>query len=137
MSIRLAGMNSGMDTDAMVQELVKAYKTKGDKNVKNQKKAEWKQDAWKDLNKKIKSFYGKYAANMKYSSYYSKKSTTVSDPKPASVVSAVVPLESLAPVRYEVFARFFTSSVCVPLTALSEVTIVALLGSETVVDFLL
>ena len=73
MAIRLAGMASGMDTDAMVQDLVKAYKAKGSKNVKAQKRAELKQDKWKDLNKKIKNFTSKYVANMQYSSYYSSK----------------------------------------------------------------
>ncbi len=88
MGIRIAGMASGMDTDAMVQDLVKAYKTKGDKNVKNQKRAELKQDKWKDLNKKIKNFTNKYVANMQYSSYYSSKKTTVSDGNKASVVAS-------------------------------------------------
>ena len=88
MAIRIAGMASGMDTDAMVQDLVKAYKTKGDKNVKTQKRAELKQEKWKDLNKKIKSFTNKYVANMKFSSYYSSKKTTVSDPNKATVVAS-------------------------------------------------
>ncbi len=88
MAIRIAGMASGMDTDAMVQDLVKAYKTKGSKNVKTQKRAELKQDKWKDLNKKIKSFTSKYVANMQYSSYYNKKKTTVSDDTKASVITA-------------------------------------------------
>ena len=88
MAIRISGMASGMDTDAMVQDLVKAYKAKGDKNVKNQKRAELKQDKWKDLNKKIKNFSSKYVANMQYSSYYSSKKTTVSDGNKASVVAS-------------------------------------------------
>jgi flagellar hook-associated protein 2 len=88
MAIRIAGMASGMDTDAMVQDLVKAYKTKGDKNTKTLKRAELKQEKWKDLNKKIKSFTNKYVANMKFSSYYSSKKTTVSDSTKASVVAS-------------------------------------------------
>ena len=88
MAIRIAGMNSGMDTDAMVQDLVKAYKTKGSNYTKQQKRAELKQDAWKSLNKKIKSFTSKYAANMQYTSYYASKKTTVSDNTKASVVSS-------------------------------------------------
>ena len=88
MAIRLAGLNSGMDTDAMVSDLVKAYKTKGDKIKKEQTKLEWKTDKWKDLNKKIKSFYSKYTANMQYSSYYNKKTTIVSDSTKATVVTA-------------------------------------------------
>ncbi len=88
MAIRIAGMNSGMDTDAMVQDLVKAYKAKGSNYTKQKQRAELKQEAWKDLNKKIKSFTSKYAANMQYSSYYASKKTTVSDNTKASVVSS-------------------------------------------------
>ena len=50
MSIRISGISSNMDTDAMVQELVSAYKKKGEKTEKSQTKLSWKQDAWKALN---------------------------------------------------------------------------------------
>ena len=88
MAIRLAGMNSGMDTDAMIQDLMKAYKKKGEKNVKEKTKYEWKRDIWSDLNKKVKSFYSKYASNMQYSTYYNNKSTSVSDNSKASVIAS-------------------------------------------------
>lgn len=88
MAIRIAGMASGMDTDAMVQDLVKAYKAKGSNYTKQQKRAELKQDAWKSLNKKIKSFTTKYAANMQYSTYYASKKTTTSDSSKATVISS-------------------------------------------------
>ncbi len=88
MAIRIAGMNSGMDTDAMVQDLVKAYKTKGSNYTKSKLRQEYKIDAWKDLNKKIKNFNSKYVSNMKLSSYYSQKKTKVSDESKASVVTA-------------------------------------------------
>ena len=45
MAIRLSGLNSGLDTDAIVQELVSAYRTKQDKYTKAQTKLSWKQDA--------------------------------------------------------------------------------------------
>ncbi len=88
MPIRIAGMASGMDTDAMVQDLVKAYKTKGANYTKTQKRAELKAEAWKGLNKKIKNFNSKYVSNMKFSSYYAQKKTKVSDDTKASVVTA-------------------------------------------------
>ena len=46
MAIRLTGLNSGLDTDAMVKELVSAYSTKKDKYVKAKTKHEWKMSAW-------------------------------------------------------------------------------------------
>lgn len=86
MAIRVSGMNSGMDTDAMVQDLVNVYKKKGEKNVKNKTKLEWKQTIWNDLNKKIKKFNSKIN-NMKYSTNYNLKKTTSSDENKATVVA--------------------------------------------------
>lgn len=87
MSIRITGMNSGLDTDSMVKELVNAYEKQGQKYTKARTKTEWKQEAWKDLNGKIKSFYSKYASNMRFTDAYSKKKTTVSDSSKATVIA--------------------------------------------------
>ena len=38
MPIRITGMNSGLDTEALVSELVSAYRAKGDKITKAQAK---------------------------------------------------------------------------------------------------
>jgi len=88
MSIRITGMNSGLDTDSMVQELVNAYSKKTETMKKKQTKMEWKQEAWTSLNTKIKNFYSKSLEKMKYASNYNKKVTTVSDSTKASVVSS-------------------------------------------------
>ena len=57
MPIRITGLNSGLDTEALVSELVSAYRKKTEKYTKARTKLSWKQDKWKDLNTKIKSFY--------------------------------------------------------------------------------
>lgn len=87
MAIRISGMISGMDTDAMVKELVSAYQTKTDKYKKEQTKLEWKQDAWKELNSKIYKFYTN-TFNRTLSSNYNKKKTVSSDESKATVVAA-------------------------------------------------
>ena len=87
MAIRISGLNSGMDTEAMVQELVKAYSTKTETLKKDQTKAEWKQDAYKALNTKVKSLYTKLG-NLQYSTAYSKKTTNVSDTSKVSVITS-------------------------------------------------
>ncbi len=87
MPIRLSGMASGLDTDAIVKELVSAYQTKTDKYKKAQTKLEWKQDAWKELNAKIYKFYTN-TFNRTLSSNYNKKKTVSSDESKASVVAA-------------------------------------------------
>lgn len=87
MPIRLSGLNSGLDTDAIVQELVNAYSLKTQKYEKAKTKLEWKQDAWKDLNAKI---YGLYTnvSNLRYSSAYNMRRTSVSDATKASVTAS-------------------------------------------------
>lgn len=87
MPIRLSGINSGLDTDAIVKELVNAYSLKTQKYEKEQTKLEWKQDAWKDLNTKIYSLYTN-VSNLRYSSAYSLKRTTVSDATKATVTAS-------------------------------------------------
>ncbi len=85
MPVRLSGMNSGLDTEAIVAELVKAKSTKKENLEKDQKKLSWKQDAWKDLNSKIYGLYSKTLSDMRFSSSYAKKKTTAS----SSAISVV------------------------------------------------
>ncbi len=87
MAIRISGMNSGMDTEAMVQELVKSYSGKTETIKKEQTKAEWKQDAYKSMNTKVKNFHNKYLSNLRFSTAYNKKTTTVSDSSKLSVIT--------------------------------------------------
>jgi flagellar hook-associated protein 2 len=81
-------MNSGLDTEAIVQGLVEARQIKVDETKKAQTKLEWKQDAWKTLNSKFYSFYTGTLTSMTYASSYMKKATTVSDDSIANVLTA-------------------------------------------------
>ena len=87
MPIRLSGINSGLDTDAIVQELVKAYGLKTEKYEKAKTKLEWKQEAWQSLNTKI---YGLYTnvSNLRYTSAYNMRRTSVSDATKATVTAS-------------------------------------------------
>ncbi len=86
MTIRITGLNSGLDTEAIVSELMSAYRMKGDKYVKEQTKLSWKQDAWKSLNSKIFDFYKK-TRSMTLDSGYNAKKCTVSDPTKAAITA--------------------------------------------------
>lgn len=87
MAMRLTGLMSGMDTDSVIQELVSARKTKVDDAVKAQTKLEWKQDAWKALNTRLKNLQNKYIGNMRFSSAFMKKTTKVSNSSAVSVIT--------------------------------------------------
>ncbi len=84
MAIRLSGLNSGLDTEAIVSAMVSAYSTKKDKYVKAQTKLEWKQDAYKSINAKVYGLYKDINA-LRFTSAYNLKKTTVSDSTKASV----------------------------------------------------
>ncbi len=85
MTIRITGMNSGLDTDSIITELVSAYRAKGDKYVKEQTKLSWTQDLWKSLNTKIFNFY-KSLDKLRLGTSVKKK-TTVSDPTKATITA--------------------------------------------------
>lgn len=87
MAIRLSGLTSGLDTDAIVQELVSAYSKKTEKYEKQQTKLEWKQDSWKSLNTKIYSLYTN-VSNMRMSGSYNLRKVTVSDNTKATVTAS-------------------------------------------------
>ncbi len=86
-TMRLTGLMSGMDTESIIQQLVEAKKTKVDKTKKAQTRLEWKQDAWKSLNTKLKNLQSKYLSNMRFTDAYSKKTTKVSHPNAVSVIT--------------------------------------------------
>lgn len=85
MAIKLSGMISGMDTDAMIDELVKAYSARKDSTVKAQKSLEYKQDAWKDMNSKIYSLFSGKLSNLRFSSNYAIKSVKASNENKVTV----------------------------------------------------
>ena len=86
-AIKVSGMNSGMDTDAIVQALVEAQSKKVETAKKEQTMLEWKQDAWKTLNSKLKKLFNNTVTNLRYASSYSKKATSVTNTSAISVIT--------------------------------------------------
>lgn len=80
-NIAMSGLSSGLDTDSIVTALVSGYVTKKDNYVKAQTKLEWTQDAWKELNTKIYSFYSSTLSPMRFSSAFSVKKAQSSSSK--------------------------------------------------------
>lgn len=80
-NVSISGLVSNLDTDSIVNALVSAYSTKKDKYVKAQTKLEWKQDAWKELNTKIYSFYSGTLSSLRFSNAFSKKASSVDSTK--------------------------------------------------------
>lgn len=87
MPIRITGLNSGLDTEAIISALVSSYSYKTNKYKKAQTKLSWKQDAWKTLNTKVYSFYTSLDS-LGFSKNYNLKSTKVSDSTKATVTAS-------------------------------------------------
>ena len=87
MPIRITGLNSGLDTEAIISALVSSYSYKTNKYKKAQTKLSWKQDAWKTLNTKVYSFYTSLDS-LRFSKNYNLKSTKVSDTTKATVTAS-------------------------------------------------
>lgn len=105
MPIRLSGMNSGLDTESIISELVKAKSEKKNKLVKQQTKLQWKQDAWKELNSKVYSLYSKTLSNMRFTSGYLKKTTKVSNANAASVITGSGAVNGVQTLKIEHLAK--------------------------------
>ncbi len=129
MPMRITGLASGLDTESMVTELVKASSGKKTKLEKEQTKMEWKQDAWKSINTEIKNFYTQQTAKLKFSSAYAKKKTTVADSRIATIVagdnavngSQTLSVQSLAKTAYLTGGKIKSASGVKSDTKLSDV----------------
>lgn len=104
MTIRVTGLNSGLDTDSIIQELVSAYRSKGDKIKKQQIKLSWTQDIWKSLNAKVLKLY-KSLDNLRFTSGYNMKKTTVSDPTKATITASKNATNGSQSLRIEQLAK--------------------------------
>lgn len=67
--LRLSGINSGFDTEAMIQQMLSTYQTKI--NAQNQKlqKLQWQQEQYRDIISKLSTFKNKYFDILKRDSY--------------------------------------------------------------------
>ena len=68
-NIRLGGLSSGFDTEAMVKRLMTSYQTKIDNQNKKLTKLSWQQTAYQDITKKITDFKNTYFDILKRDTY--------------------------------------------------------------------
>ena len=104
-TMRLTGLMSGMDTESMIQQLVAAKQTKVDDAKKAQTKLEWKQDAWKSLNTKLKNLQSKYLSSMRFTDAYTKKTTKVSNSNAVSVITGEDAMNGVQSLKIEKLAK--------------------------------
>lgn len=104
MPMRVSGMYSGMDTESIIADLVAVRQTKVDAVKKAQTKHEWKQEAWKTLNSKVYKLFSGTLENLTYQSSYAKKTTKLSNPNAATVITSDNAMKSVQSLKIDTLA---------------------------------
>ncbi|MDR1158466.1 MAG: flagellar filament capping protein FliD [Oscillospiraceae bacterium] len=60
--IRLTGLSSGLDTDQLITDLTRIQRMKYDRMYQSKTQAEWKRDAYTDVNNALRKFRDEYAS---------------------------------------------------------------------------
>lgn len=158
MAIRMTGLTSGLDTDSIIEALVSAQKMKVTKVENQLTKSEWTEDIWKDLNKKLYSFYTTELSKFKTQGSYLTKKASSSNESVATATatngavagSHTLAVKSLASSQMVTGAKIDANSTVKSLTDLgmAEGTVITIngangkssqlevTGSTTIADFI-
>ncbi len=89
MGIRMSGLSSGLDTEAIVGALMSAQSLKKTKLTQEKTKLEWTQTKWQELNTKLYKLYSEQVSKLQLqTSYMTKKATSSDDTKAKITASA-------------------------------------------------
>lgn len=77
--MQISGLASGMDTDSIIQDLMKVEKAKIDKVDRQKLALEMKKEVWEEMNTKLYSFYTKNVFDLKSSGTFKTKSASSSN----------------------------------------------------------
>lgn len=157
MGIRMSGLSSGLDTEAIVGALMSAQSLKKTKIEKNKTKLEWTQTKWAELNTKLYKLYTEQVSKMRLASSYQTKKASVSDPTKANVTakngavngSYTLDVQNIATTQYLSGAKINAEAVTdklvdidpsllnkeIEITNGDKVTKFAVTGNSTIADF--
>lgn len=112
MAIRMTGLNSGLDTDAIVQALMSAKRTKQTKIKSKQTKLEWKKEIWAGLNTKLYNFYTSSLGKIKSQGSFKTKAANSSDSSKVTATATSAAAEGTYRVKVNSLAsaQYVTSS---------------------------
>ncbi|MCR5728626.1 MAG: flagellar capping protein, partial [Lachnospiraceae bacterium] len=79
MPIRLSGMASGLDTEAIIKDMMSAQSLKKTNLEGKKEKLTWKKEKWEEMNTKVYSFYTDKLSSLKLQGSYQTKKVSSSD----------------------------------------------------------
>lgn len=148
-SNRITGLASGLETESIVESLMKQYQVKVDKQNQKTTQLEWKADAYREINNLIKNFRQEYlsvlsSSNMMTTSAYSNfkvNMLTTTNAATVAVNSSAVAgtytiesIEQLAAAAYVESKGVFVGEKFDTDAKLSELQLANMLQFETVTD---
>ncbi|MFL8936242.1 flagellar hook-associated protein 2 [Rossellomorea oryzaecorticis] len=83
--MRIGGLASGMDTDQMIKDLMKAERIPLDKLQQKKQYLEWQRDDYRDMNKMMFDFSNLIFDGVMKQGTYTQKTVSVSDPNAVSI----------------------------------------------------
>ena len=112
MALRMTGLVSGLDTESIVRELMKAQRLKTNKVENKITKLEWKQDKWKSLNTKLYAFYTGPLSKLRLQGDFNTKKVTSSNESKIEVTANPLAPEGTHSVQVETLAsgQYITGS---------------------------
>ena len=88
MAIRMSGLSSGLDIEAIVGALMSAQSLKKTKLTQAKTKLEWTQTKWKELNTKLYKLYTEQVSKLQLQTSYMTKKATISDETKAKITAS-------------------------------------------------
>ncbi|MCF8009884.1 MAG: flagellar filament capping protein FliD [Clostridiales bacterium] len=102
-SFHIGGLASGMDIDSKIEKLMEAERKPLDKMKQQKQELEWKQQDYRDINKKLRSFEDT-AFDMKLQSSYMVSSATSSDESAVTASASPSALEGVHRIKVDQLA---------------------------------
>src|SRR5690554_5656050 len=87
MAMRLSGLISGMDTEAVVAKLMDAHRLKTTRVQNKITTTEWKQEKWANLNAKIYALYTDQLSKLRMQGSYAVKKAASSNTNKVDVIA--------------------------------------------------
>lgn len=88
MPLRLSGLASGLDTESIIKDLMKAHRFKSTRIEKKITTLEWTQEKWKGLNTKLYSFYTGPLSKLRMQGSFNTKKTSSSNPNKVEITAS-------------------------------------------------
>lgn len=106
MVMRIGGLASGMDIDSLVEKLMQAERAPLNKLQQKKQTYEWQRDAYRDVNKKLKTFDTYIADNLVLKSFIAKTASSSN----SSLVSATATGQATGTISIEGVSQLASSS---------------------------